>query len=762
MSEALGAQQVGFLSPPNQNSNENDSFENVDVENDNSISNEGVHATETDHLPFQDGEKNNADTENSLEQDGNEIRDIDDEKEFLESENTKSFDQQVNNEIKSIENAFEDKSDKDDDIMLDVQNNEEGKQENHLGETESEIGDSEVVSVSLEEDKKEDEEIQEKENSEDNEILNFNNSGSIEIASSEEGESISDENNQSNINIDEVTSKAEDLFTDEDEESVDKNKVQPHEKIEELQKEDLTIKKVEDLSESSEYQEEMENAIESALKQNPNAKSVIVVKYNENDEKPHLQKVDVDKFKEEMYKRQESHDYRDVEDILTESMNGGNDHVKSADEAKDSDNLDAILTHENEDKVKDEKEEIKENLKAVHFPKNRSFDEFKHNSLGNIINKESFKKSAKTTNGTHQPREHLLDFKDRGQLHEGEGTMAQQTYLNSSANESHTLKVMAFSDARHRAIHKIPNGVPYSMFLADYMGISGNGEYKPSANMVHYFGGLSEFHQHFADKAKKQVSFEDIDTLIGMISDLNGVFNTIFDLLPNKEKIEEEKQKSQNKNALDQAYDLLKFYSQLRGFINTVVYNRHLLIKDVMFLKDKFYNIHTDEDDMLYFYSLDTQFYKIKARGKNFDFDPKIELFLQRITILSHEFQRDIKTVLRTFFGFEKAIIFFDNDVRDLVNSVNVQNPIQAIKTVDRVIMLIIRLIEVKIDILKSMKEMVKALKSLVSYRTKIIDNLKGAEQVIHYHVLNKTQNIGLDSIASMLVVLAVIMFKEE
>ena len=505
---------------------------------------------------------------------------------------------------------------------------------------------------------------------------------------------------------------------------------------------------VENLSETSEFHEELKNAMENAIKENPNVKTIMVIKYDKDDKHPQIQHVDVDDYKEEFYERQEHTDHKTVEDILSQSMTGGNGaDIKPALEGPilGDERVSDKLIEENNLIIKPSEEtpEAMSNiLEQANNVSSQQISDFENVSFQDALSQNHhYKNSHKVS---HRGVKRLAKPKTKTEEIEEKGTQAQDVYLTSHEKMHNALKLFAEHDAYKRAIVNIPKGIPANVFLADYMGVSGIGEHKPTYNMIKYYGGLSEFHQHFANKAKRQISFEDIDTLIGLLSDMNGIFTTIYELLPSKDDVDSEKENNLGKSVLDHAYDILRFYSQVRGFVNTVVFNRHLLIQDIRFIKSRVNDLHTDMDDMLYFYALDVDYLKVKTRGTRFNFDPKIEAFLKRIDNISTGFGVDVKLILRTFFSFEKAVVFFDNDTRHLATNINVSTPLDAIRTVDRVIMFLIRIIELKVEIFRSLTDLKKSLENLGKYRTEILENLKGAEQLIHYYALQEEESVSL------------------
>ena len=58
--------------------------------------------------------------------------------------------------------------------------------------------------------------------------------------------------------------------------------------------------------------------------------------------------------------------------------------------------------------------------------------------------------------------------------------------------------------------------------------------------------------------------------------------------------------------------------------------------------------------------------------------------------------------------------------------------------------MFLIRIIELKVEIFRSLTDLKKSLENLGKYRTEILENLKGAEQLIHYYALQEEESVSL------------------
>ena len=474
--------------------------------------------------------------------------------------------------------------------------------------------------------------------------------------------------------------------------------------------------------EEQSFDDVFNDAMETAIKTDPKAESVVVIAYDKEAKKPEIKNINVAKFREGTFKSPVHSENQEAADLLTDSVATPVETDKTFEEQQ-------TILH---DKIEElEEEKIKEHLEEK---KNEMID---HQVKPDLSKPFSGTEEFNEFNNFNFEEELLKQQEDIANAMGEEKNNSQ--YVSNQQQTKDALKLFAESDAIRRAMHPLPVGVPDQVFLSDLMGVSGVGEYEPSANMIHYYGALSGFQGHFANKARSQISFEDIDTLTGLLSDLNGVFITIYNLLPSKKEAEKESEDnmpSPQKNNFEKAYDILKFYSRVRGFVHALVYNRHLIVQDIQFLKDKVDNLNSSHEDMLRFYGIEFEYSRMKMRSMKYTNDEKIKKNLRNIHSISYNFSQDVKIALKALFTLEKAIVFFDNDVRLVANSINTNNPMEAIKTIDHVILFITRLFEVKIDLFTSLVGMKDSLVNLKKYREDITNEIRKCEKLTNYYEL--------------------------
>jgi hypothetical protein len=476
--------------------------------------------------------------------------------------------------------------------------------------------------------------------------------------------------------------------------------------------------------EKKSFDDVFNDAMETAIKNDPTAESVVVIGYNKNDKTSDIKNIKIENFRNGTFRSPLLGENKNPEDLLTDTTPAvpvGTD--KTAEESQN-------LLHEKIEEL--EENEIKGHLES---------------ESDKLNNPKGMPDLTKPFSGSHEFQEFdHLSFEDelvkqQDQIAEAMGESNEANphdkYLKNQQQAKEALRLFAESDAIRRATQELPPGIPDQVFFSDLMGVSGVGKYEPSSNMLHYYGALSGFQGHFANKARSTISFEDVDTLTGLLSDMNGVFTTIFNLLPSKKEAEAEKDDDYSqKSNFDKAYDILKFYSRVRGFVHTLVYNRHLIVQDIQFLKDKVENLNSTQEDMLRFYGIEVEYARMVLVSNKYNNDIKIKKNLSNIRGVTYNFSQDVKLALKSLFTLEKAIIFFDNDVRTLSHNINTSNPYEALKTIDHVILMITRLFEVKLDLFESLVEMKTSLLNLKRYRGTLTTEIRNCEKLASYYDL--------------------------
>ena len=483
--------------------------------------------------------------------------------------------------------------------------------------------------------------------------------------------------------------------------------------------------------------EQIQKAAEEARLRSPNSKTVVIV-IGKNNGAKEVKNIRFDDLEDE-YPVKSTEEGGDFSDSQTETETPSPNNLSYTEKEGHQQLLNAKADVNNiiENGVSDAEEipSHHSNTPSSHeknyFSNSDDFKEFAENPIKNQILPKRIHKSQNETQ-----QEHKADQK------------INQMYVQEEPTSNEVLRLFAEQDSLKRATEKVPIGMPTNLYLSDLVGVSGVGKYMPSTNMIKYYGRQSGFQGHFANKAGNQVSFDDIDTLSGLLSDIHGIFTTIYDLMPSKKEVDTTEYQAE-KGFLDKTYDVLKFYARLRGFIHTLVYNRHLIVQDIHFLKGKVENLNSGHEDMLEFYGLSYEYAKMRSRAATFSEDDKVGAHIKKVHEVAFDFEKDVRTSLKSLFTLEKAIIFFDNDARQLAQGINTNNPLQALKTVDRVILFVIRLLEVKIDLFKSIYGMKDSLTNLKRYKDTLTVELGEANKLLHYYEL-VGKGVGVISIGKI------------
>lgn len=482
------------------------------------------------------------------------------------------------------------------------------------------------------------------------------------------------------------------------------------------------------IKEENHFEHNFNLAMEKAISEHPNSESVVVIAYDKDTQQPEIKNIKVKDFRDGEYKRSQNVQNQEIHQIIDDKIKTKIETEKKAEQHKS-------ILHQNILNL--EKEKIEQNILAGEHTIPQLPGSTPNPHLQGLSNSKDYREFENV--GFEQELYNQQEAIAREEKKDQATTSDQ--YLDGKYQAKQALKLFAEEDAKIRAKMNPPPGLPMQVFLSDLMGVSEVGEYKPTANMIQYYGSRSGFEGYFIYKSKNNISFEDIDTLTGLLSDLNGIFTTVYNLLPTKKEAEKEQNPIEKSN-IEKAYEVLKFYARIRGFVHTLVFNRHLIVQDIQFLKNKIDSLYPDHADMLKFYGVELEYAQVKSKSSKFPDDQKIEAHLKKIHGVSYDFGRDVKIALESLFTLEKTIIFFDNDARELAQGINTENPLVAIQTVDKVILFIIRLFEVKLDLFSSMLKMKDSLEQLKRHRSVLLEELRSAHKLIHYYELTSGMNI--------------------
>ena len=225
------------------------------------------------------------------------------------------------------------------------------------------------------------------------------------------------------------------------------------------------------------------------------------------------------------------------------------------------------------------------------------------------------------------------------------------------------------------------------------------------------------------------ITVDDIDTLFDVVSDVNNIYSVFFNALPQDEN-------QPGKGNLEKAVDILKFYAKMRRFVLFVLQNTEQLKNDVLFLDAKVSNLKTDENDMLEFFHLDHRYFKVQVEYQNMDqkklgslknsFDENFETIRETST----QFEKDANKIISGIYSLKKFHDFFDKEIMELQENNFDSTILNALDKFDKIMMMTLRLLELKLDLEKSIKETQEGFQNIKLHEALLNETLTTLEKL--------------------------------
>ena len=233
------------------------------------------------------------------------------------------------------------------------------------------------------------------------------------------------------------------------------------------------------------------------------------------------------------------------------------------------------------------------------------------------------------------------------------------------------------------------------------------------------------------------VTFQEIDTLVDLLNSINGIYQQYFLIMPKENELVDIKANSaeNEKSTIDKTLEVLNFYKKMRTFVKTIVFNRKQLLDDIHFLQSRTDKLKATEDDMLEFYDLEHQYFRAKMGSALYEEkDPKFSTYFMSIHDLTLSFETDLKKVVKEVYNLSKFNNFFQAVITELGTSSQTVNILSILVTIDKVLMLLLRLYEFKSEIKLTIKTTQEALTNLKYYRMQIETVLNQVNKLTEYY----------------------------
>lgn len=210
-------------------------------------------------------------------------------------------------------------------------------------------------------------------------------------------------------------------------------------------------------------------------------------------------------------------------------------------------------------------------------------------------------------------------------------------------------------------------------------------------------------------------SVYDIDTFTNILTFIELLFDYLYKIIPqtdNEELFKKANRESNSKN-------LMNFYFRIRNFIHAVVYNKEKLDSNFKFVERKAETMIASLEGMLVFYSLNRKFNKMKDEARRFAADEgaKINSYLQEINELSQRFITEVSDVKKGAYALRTLDEYLDSQLEVLSQNGYTDGLTSSMDKFDKVVMFVVRMIEIKLDIEKQLLELKKSMGQLKEIR---------------------------------------------
>lgn len=185
--------------------------------------------------------------------------------------------------------------------------------------------------------------------------------------------------------------------------------------------------------------------------------------------------------------------------------------------------------------------------------------------------------------------------------------------------------------------------------------------------------------------------------------------------------------------------DVLKFYAAIRNFIKSVIINKHQLLQDLVFVHNKIHLLKTSENDMLKFYNLEEKYMDVKIKSAPFDAkDQKFSIHFKQINNYTVDFNNEVKKIGVAAADLFKLNDFFTNEITQLEHDNYDHAVVNALDKFDKVLMMTVKLVEMKIDIENSIGAMKGGMIELKDLRLKVEADILNIERLTEFYLIQQ------------------------
>ena len=97
-----------------------------------------------------------------------------------------------------------------------------------------------------------------------------------------------------------------------------------------------------------------------------------------------------------------------------------------------------------------------------------------------------------------------------------------------------------------------------------------------------------------------------------------------------------------------------------------------------------------------------------------------VDSYMSHLDNLAYEFETDTKTLKANMSQFVKLHNFFEREIDAIYESEDKNGVVNALEKFDKIMMLTLRILELKVEIQQNLKEVKDRVQNLTGYRTKV------------------------------------------
>lgn len=227
------------------------------------------------------------------------------------------------------------------------------------------------------------------------------------------------------------------------------------------------------------------------------------------------------------------------------------------------------------------------------------------------------------------------------------------------------------------------------------------------------------------------ITYEDVDTLMNILSAIQSIFKNYYDALPGhiapSENENPEEAEKENFNRI------LEFYRKIRSFIHAVVFNKDNLFRDLGYFDAKVKTLGASEQKMLRFYGYQYKYYQLKADSNAYlsSNGDEINAQFDKVQKIHAHFDAEVNNIVSGAFDLSRLNDYFQTEISALADVGYQDRLTNALDKFDKVVMFVVRLIEIKMDIQKSISQAQKSLINCKSFRMDIEEAMMTVQNIV-------------------------------